>query len=209
MNIESLPLVIPIFPLDGALLLPKGNLPLNIFEPRYIQMLDYSMKNEKMIGMIQINQKSKKTNGLYTTGCLGKITQYNETDDGRYMINLSGVIRFHFVKEEKTNEKFRKLTVDYSAFKNDITSNFKTTIDNKEFLNEVKNYLAKNDIKVNWSAIDNIDQTVLITSLASICPFSIAEKQMILESPDIKTIPERMLSLFKMSYTGTAEERIN
>ena len=112
MNIESLPLVIPIFPLDGALLLPKGNLPLNIFEPRYIQMLDYSMKNEKMIGMIQINQKSKKTNGLYTTGCLGKITQYNETDDGRYMINLSGVIRFHFVKEEKTNEKFRKLTVD-------------------------------------------------------------------------------------------------
>ena len=110
MDINLLPKSIPIFPLNGALLLPGGNLPLNIFEPRYLSMVDYAMKNEKMIGMIQ-EKESKKTNNLYTIGCLGKITQFNEIEENKYFINLSGIIRFKLVQEIQTLEKFRKLDI--------------------------------------------------------------------------------------------------
>ena len=199
MNINKLPNIIPIFPLNGALLLPKGNLPLNIFEPRYIDMVDYAMKNEKMVGMIQENSKSKKTNGLFTIGCLGKITQYNETEDGRYLINLKGVIRFNFEKEEKTYEKFRKLKINFQKFEGDLINNFENSFNKEKFLEEVKIYLTKNKIEFDWNIIKKVDQTILITTLASICPFSIAEKQMLLECYNCDEIPKKMLSLFKMS----------
>ena len=133
MNINKLPNIIPIFPLSGALLLPNGNLPLNIFEPRYIDMIDHAMKTDKIIGMIQENSKNKEFNNLYSIGCLGKITQYNETDDGRYIINLNGLIRFKFIKEEESYQKFRKLRVDYSDFKQDLVSNFEKCFDRKNF----------------------------------------------------------------------------
>ena len=209
MNINELPKIIPIFTLSGALLLPKGNLPLNVFEPRYIGMIDFAMKNEKMIGMIQEKKNSPKTKDLYSTGCLGRINQYSETTDGRYLINLSGIIRFHTVKEEKTSEKFRKMKVSYLKFKHDLTSNFENSFDKKVFLNEVRNYLTKNNIKVDWNIIQTIDQTILITTLASICPFSDAEKQMILECQDPNEIPKTMVNLFKMIGDNSVSKNLN
>ena len=200
MNINKLPNIIPIFPLSGALLLPNGNLPLNIFEPRYIEMIDYAMKTDKIIGMIQENPKNHKDNRLYNVGCLGKITQYNETEDGRYLINLNGIIRYKLLKEENSSHKFRKLKVDYSDFKKDLNRNFEDTFDKNKFLDEAKIYLSKNNIHFDWNTLKNVGETILITSLASICPFSVAEKQMILECIDIDDIPKTILSLFKMSY---------
>ena len=209
MVIDNLPNEIPIFPLSGALLLPEGNLPLNIFEPRYIEMTDYAMANEKLIGMIQENHGSKKTNNLYTVGCLGKITQYNETNDGRYLINLNGITRFKFIEEIKTNKKFRKLKVDYSEFKNDYKNNYKNNLDKDKFLDEVKVYLSKNNININWDIINNVDLTVLVTTLASICPFSNAEKQIILECSNTDQIPNIMLNLFKMSDEEFNKKSLN
>ena len=199
MYINKLPRIIPIFPLNGALLLPNGNLPLNIFEPRYINMVDYAMKNEKMIGMIQENPKSPKRNNLYDIGCLGKITQYNETNDGRYLINLSGIVRFKFLNEISTIEKYRKLEVDYSHFKEDFIDNFKTCFNKEKFLKAAKYYLSINNIEVDWNLIKKVDQTILVTTLASICPFTNAEKQMLLECSNTDEIPKTMLNLFKMS----------
>mgnify|MGYP001167646581 FL=1 len=209
MNINELPEIIPIFPLSGALLLPKGNLPLNIFEPRYIDMINFAMKNEKMIGMIQEKKNSPKTKDLYLTGCLGRINQYNETNDGRYLINLSGIIRFHIVKEEKTFEKFRKMKVSYLKFKHDLTSNIDNSFDKKIFLNEVRSYLEKNNIEVDWNIIQKINETILITTLASICPFSDAEKQMILECENPNEIPKAMVNLFKMIGNNLASKNLN
>ena len=209
MNINELPEIIPIFPLSGALLLPKGNLPLNIFEPRYISMVDFAMKNKKMIGMIQENKNSPITKDLYTIGCLGRINQYNETTDGRYIINLSGIIRFNIVKEEKTSEKFRKIKVSYLKFKHDLTSNFENSFDRKIFLNEVRTYLAKNNIEVDWNIIQTVSKTILITTLASICPFSDAEKQMILECKNPNEIPKTMVSLFKMIGDNSVSKNMN
>ena len=122
MNIENLPSIIPIFPLNGALLLPNGNLPLNIFEPKYISMVDFAMKNEKVIGMIQENPNSNEKNEFYTVGCLGRINQYHETEDGRYLINLNGIIRYKYYQEEKTEEHFRKIRVNYNKKINNFES---------------------------------------------------------------------------------------
>jgi len=191
----KLPEIIPIFPLNGALLLPNGNLPLNIFEPRYINMVDYSMKNDRVIGMIQ----SKENKSLYSVGCLGKINQYHETGNGRYLINLLGIIRFQCVYEEKTNEKFRKLKVDYSKFKKDLNHSFDSCFNKNKFLEEAQIYLKKNNINANWDTMQKTDKTLLITTLASICPFSISEKQAILESTNINEIPKILENLFKMS----------
>ena len=196
----NLPNKIPIFPLSNFIIFPKTSVPLNIFEPRYIQMVDDAMKSEKIIGMIQENSKNKEFNNLYSIGCLGKITQYNETDDGRYIINLNGLIRFKFIKEEESYQKFRKLRVDYSDFKQDLVSNFEKCFDRKNFLDEAKVYLSKNSIYFDWNTLKKVEETLLITSLASICPFSVAEKQMILECIDTNEIPKTILSLFKMSH---------
>lgn len=209
MNIKELPKIIPIFPLSGALLLPMGNLPLNIFEPRYLSMIDYAMKNDKIIGMIQENPKSITSNNLYTTGCIGKINQYNETSDGRYLINLHGQIRFNFIEEIKTDEKFRKLKVDYSKFENDTVNNFEKNFKKDAFLEEVKNYLSRNNIEFDWQQIKKVDLTILITTLASICPFSVAEKQMILECPNTDEIPTTMLNLFRMGDNNLGPKIIN
>ena len=208
MDINLLPKSIPIFPLNGALLLPGGNLPLNIFEPRYLSMVDYAMKNEKMIGMIQ-EKESKKTNNIYTIGCLGKITQFNEIEENKYFINLSGIIRFKLVQEIQTLEKFRKLEVDYSIFTNDTTNIFNDIGNRNDFLLAVKNYLQKNDIYANWDTLQNVNQTLLITTLASICPFSNAEKQMILESSNMDNIPKIMLKLFDMNKENLNPKSIN
>ena len=209
MNVANFPNLIPIFPLNGALLLPSGNLPLNIFEPRYLDMIDYAMKNEKMIGMIQEKEDSRKTNNLYTIGCLGKITQYNETNDDRYLINLTGIIRFNYVSEKKTELKFRKLNVDYSKFENDLLQKYNTSFDKKYFLNEVKNYLLRNEIEVDWEIINKVNETILITSLSSICPFSNSEKQMLLECKNTDEISNAMLNLFKMNDDTLSSQNIN
>ena len=209
MNIIELPEIIPVFPLNGALLLPNGDLPLNIFEPRYVSMINHAMKDNKMIGMIQRNPNSKSPNDLYTIGCLGKITQYNETDDGRYLINLKGLIRFKMVKELVSKDDFRSLYVDYSKYENDLNNNFNECYDKNKFIKEAKSYLSKNNMQINWSSLGEIDQTLLITTFASICPFSNAEKQMLLECKNTNEIPNIMINLFKMYDAKESGKSLN
>ena len=140
---------------------------------------------------------------------MGKITRYNETDDGRYLINLHGIIRFNIKKELETNKKFREFNVGYENFSGDFIKNYKTSIKKNEFLKEAQVYLSSNDINIDWGLIKEADQTLLITVLASICPFSIAEKQMLLECRDKNDIANKMLSLFKMNLNNNQPSSIN
>lgn len=182
---------IPIFPLNGAILFPGSNLPLNIFEERYLKMVDYAMRNDRKIGMIQEIKKSKK---LYGVGCIGKITSFSETKDNRYIINLSGLNRFKKVKEIESKTLFRILSVienDDSVFNK---TNF---IYDKELLfKKFKYFLQKQDQETNFNGLEEIDSDELVKFIAMACPFNVSEKQMLLESKNITKLAENLLNLF-------------
>ncbi len=189
-NFDGLPKEIPIFPLGGALLLPGGTLPLNIFEPRYLTMVDQALGKSRCIGMIQPSQSTDDEGSapLYKVGCLGRITSFMETDDGRYLISLQGLIRF-FVSRETTHDfGYRNAICDYSSYRADIEENEKDELDRKRLLQSLKAYFDLNSINADWKAIEHTSNHRLVNTLAMICPFSAAEKQAILEAA---TLDER------------------
>ena len=149
---------IPIFPLNGVLLLPGGNLPLNIFEPRYIEMIDYAFKHEKLIGMIQ--NKNNDSEDLFDTGCIGKISSYTETEDNRYIINLSGFSRFKILKEVKIGQKFTMCEVDFSEEKYFFEFD-KTNFNKDSFIKKVNIYLSDNGMAADIESVTKIDDKCL------------------------------------------------
>jgi len=182
---------IPIFPLNGAILLPGSNLPLNIFEERYLQMVDYAMSNDRKIGMIQEIESSKT---LYNFGCIGKITSFSETKDNRYIINLSGLNRFKKVKEIESKTLFRILSIienDDSVFNK---GNF--NYDKDLLFEKFKFFLQKQDQETNFSGLEEIESDELVKFIAMACPFNVSEKQMLLESKNINNLAENLISLF-------------
>ncbi|WP_419902897.1 LON peptidase substrate-binding domain-containing protein [Kiloniella sp.] len=187
---DELPREIPIFPLGGALLLPGGTLPLNIFEPRYLTMVDQALGNSRYIGMIQPSQPSEDegTAHLYKIGCLGRITSFMETDDGRYLISLQGIIRFSLTSETTNGFGYRNAICDYSNFRADTGESGKDDIDRDKLLRSLKAYFDTNSIDADWKAIEHTSNYRLVNTLAMICPFSAAEKQAILEAA---TLDER------------------
>ena len=202
-TVEDLPAEFPIFPLPGALLLPHGRLPLNIFEPRYLAMVDDSMAASRLFGMIQPNAhapRSPQGPSLYQIGCLGRVTHFSETEDGRYLITLSGVARFRVTQELAVRNGYRRVVADFSPFVRDLDRPDQTsTADRAEFLDALKTYFRIHDIEANWDAIKQMPDTMLVTTLAMLCPFDDAEKQALLEAP---TEPDRaadMLALLRMS----------
>ena len=199
-KLKDLPDTIPVFPLSNFIIFPETNVPLNIFEPRYLQMVDDSMKTNKLIGMIQ--PKKTETNNapdLYDIGCVGKIISYNETEDGRYLIVLNGVTRFNIVEEIKSNKLYRLCKVDYEKFKNDLNQ-FKEDIkfsDLELIFKNLKSLFKKQGYVINWKDLEkqSLNQTINALSMAS--PFSLEEKQILLESPDLKNRIDKLEEILK------------
>ena len=205
MKKEELPENIPVFPLSNFIILPKTTVPLNIFEPRYIEMIDQSMKSNRLIGMIQPKKTGElKKPDLYEVGCVGKITSFNETDDGRYLIVLNGICRFKINHELNNASKlFRECNVKYDEYYDDFNSYNKQIeiSDIKIIFNNLKNLLKKQGYSINWEEIEkqNLDQTINTLSMA--CPFSLEEKQALLETKNLLLRKEQLEKIL-LTYTS-------
>ena len=184
---------IPVFPLDGAILMPKANLPLNIFEQRYISMVDYALSNNKIIGMIQSVENSKK---LFGIGSFGKITSFNKTNDGRYIINLLGARLFKTNKELKTSKKFRIFNVKCKNFNKKEWQSKKNDSEKLLLISKFKIFIKKYNPSINFPSIEKIKFEELVKVMAMICPFAVSEKQMLLESETIHILEYNLLTLF-------------
>jgi len=194
-KIEDLPNKIPVFPLSNFIIFPEITVPLNIFEPRYIEMIDDSMKNLRMIGMIQPKEKSNNKNPeLFQIGCLGKITSFNETDDGRYLIILSGLTRFKIKKEIKNDKLYREFEVNFDEYKNDINTN-KEEIkfsDLELIFKNLKSLFEKKGYLINWDELKKQSLNQTINTLAMASPFSIEEKQALLETENLNSRKKKL-----------------
>ena len=189
-KINKLPATIPIFPLSNFIIFPNTTVPLNIFEPRYIQMIDDSMKSHRMIGMIQPKKSGElKKPELYEVGCIGKITSFNETDDGRYLVIINGISRFNINKEIETNKLYRTCEVNYEKYNRDLDDNVEKFAlkDLDKIFKDLKNLFEKKGFLVDWTSLkkENFSNTLNTLSMAS--PFSLEEKQVLLETKDLNT----------------------
>tara|TARA_B100001057_G_C22749834_1_gene911303 strand:- start:642 stop:1289 length:648 start_codon:yes stop_codon:yes gene_type:complete len=187
MKKEELPNIIPVFPLSNFIIFPKTTVPLNIFEPRYIEMIDDSMKTNKLIGMIQPkNSKKAETNlpSLHQIGCLGKITSFKETEDRRYLIDLKGIIRFKISKEVKPDKPYRKYEVDYETYLNDLNEKKEDLkfSDLELIFRDLKSLFEKRGFIINWKALEKQSLDETINALAMASPFNLEEKQVLLEA---------------------------
>ena len=204
MNKNDLPKEIPVFPLSNFIIFPKTTVPLNIFEPRYIDMINDSMKSNKMIGMIQpkTSNNSKNIPELYKIGCLGKITSFRETEDSRYLIELKGLIRFRKIEEIKTNNKYRILKVDFKNFYDDL-DNTKEELkfsDLELIFKDLKSLFEKRGFIINWKALEKQSLDETINALAMASPFSLEEKQVLLEAENLDTRKNKISEILK-TYT--------
>tara|TARA_Y100000590_G_scaffold289158_1_gene325543 strand:- start:1330 stop:1974 length:645 start_codon:yes stop_codon:yes gene_type:complete len=192
--LKDLPKEIPVFPLSNFIIFPKTTVPLNIFEPRYIEMIDDAMKQNRMIGMIQPKKTNNNIPALYDIGCAGKITSFNETEDGRYLILLSGISRFKIVQELETKKLYRICKIDFEDFFNDLNEKNEEIkfSDLKLIFNNLKSFFIKQGYKINWKDLEkqNIDQTINTLVMAS--PFSLEEKQVLLEAINIYDRKEKL-----------------
>ena len=197
---KNYPNIIPVFPLSGVIYFPNTNLPLNIFEERYLNMVDDAMKSNKFIGMIQ-PVKSKNENNeqpdLHKIGCLGKITSFRETNDGRYLIEIKGVIRFQTIEEIKTNNKYREVMVDFSKFSKDLDNNDQEIkfMDLELIFKDLKSLFDKKGFIINWKALEkqSLEETINALSMAS--PFSLEEKQVLLEAENLNIRKQRIAEI--------------
>lgn len=199
---RSLPDVMPIFPLQGSLLLPGGQLPLNIFEPRYLRMVDDALAGARIIGMIQPRDSSAgiKSANLYGVGCAGRITGFNETEDGRYLITLTGVRRFHLGAEIEVTTPYRQIAPDFSFFEADMQADPAASLVDRERLEAaMRRYLDAEGLKTDWDAVTDAPTEALVSSLAMGCPFAPNEKQALLEAENAKDRAECLIALMEMS----------
>ncbi|TVQ33952.1 MAG: peptidase S16 [Geminicoccaceae bacterium] len=197
---NTLPTRFPVFPLAGALLLPGGNLPLNIFEPRYLQMTRDAMQTDKVIGMIQPKGDAEKgkPSPLYPTGCAGRITSFEETPDGRYLITLTGVARFDVVEELVTVTPYRQVLASFARWPEDLRPSSANPGRRDALIEAMHGYFDRQRIEIDWDAVGQAPLDGLITSLAMICPFTPSEKQALLEAPDSDGRMETLITLMRM-----------
>jgi Lon protease-like protein len=203
-SLDDLPKKIPIFPLTGAVLFPKTQLPLNIFEPRYVQMLNAALATpHKLIGMIQPIAGSD--NSLKKVGCVGRVTSYNETDDHRYLITLNGIIRFEIENELDTTTQYRQVEVNYENFITDLKSEDVTNVDRDSLLKLIKKYLKNKSLLADWDIIQQTPTEQLINYSGVLVPFTPEEKQLLLEA---RTIMGRSRALEALYQSYTIEETV-
>ena len=203
---NKFPKLIPVFPLSGVIYFPRTNLPLNIFEERYLDLVNDSFRNDKLMGMVQ----SKKENSLvYKVGCLGKISDYQETSDGRVLINLTGITRFEIKKEISNKKKYREFEVDYGKFYKDLMKPEKIDIayDKFSFIDKVKNFFEKNGLMINWKEFEKLDETQKVNTLSMIAPISNEEKQKLLETVSLNEKTKTLLNIIEFySYENSFDK---
>jgi len=199
---ENLPKIIPVFPLSNFIIFPKTNVPLNIFEPRYIEMIDDAMKEDRIIGMVQPKNSTLSIPELYNVGCAGKITSFNETEDGRYLIVLAGISRFKIVEELKIQKLYRKYKVNFDDFSSDLDEK-KEEIkfsDLKLIFNNLKSLFVKEGYNINWKELEKQSLNQTINTLAMASPFSLEEKQILLETVNLNE-RKKKLELILSTYS--------
>ncbi len=184
-TLDDLPKTIAVFPLSGALLLPRGALPLNVFEPRYLAMVDDALASHRLIGMIQPIEPEEHTlkPALSQVGCVGRITSFKESEDHRYQITLTGLCRFRVAEELQADTPYRQVTADYFAFGGDLVANESSDVPRERLIAALKAYLSRRDLKADWRSVMSAPAETLVNALAMLCPFEPAEKQALLKCP--------------------------
>ncbi len=197
----DLPEILPLFPLPGAVVLPRSRLPLNIFEPRYLAMLSDCMKTEaRLIGMIQPRPAPSGKAKLSAIGCAGRLTGFSETDDGRYMITLTGVSRFRLGAEVEGFTPYRRAKVDWTSFARDLgAAETDPGLDRDAFLDLVNRYFLKEQLGTDWPSLREAEPEMLINALAMLCPFANEDKQALLEAPSLSTRRETLVTLMEFA----------
>jgi Lon protease-like protein len=206
---SDLPSSVPMFPLEAALLLPGGRMPLNIFEPRYLTMVDAAMAGERLIGMIQpALDGGGRPDGepeLCNVGCLGRITSFAETGDGRYLIALQGVCRFRVVHESAVKTPYRQCRI--APFLADLEEDpTAADLDRQALLKAFRAYLQANDLEADWESVSRADNVMLVNALSMMAPYGPAEKQALLEAPDLKTRAETLIAITEMLLARDADD---
>lgn len=207
---SDLPQQIPVFPLRGAILLPRANLPLNVFEPRYLAMVEAAMSGDRIIGILQPDggaqdeeSPSGKSCGLRSVGCAGRITAYQEMDDGRYIITLTGIARFDVEGEVRSEAPFRIIKVNYTRYANDFEAGYgEIDVDRENLLRVLRSYLDANNLKADWNAILRASNEVLINALSVMSPYGPEEKQALLEAADLRTRADVLIALAEMELAS-------
>jgi len=208
----DLPEIIPVFPLPGALLLPRGQMPLNIFEPRYLAMIDDALKGDRMIGMVQPdadNGGSANVPRLYHVGCAGRITQFAETGDGRYLVTLIGVSRFRVLEELGTTTPYRQCRVGFDDFALDFTARAgEDDVDRAGVVKALRDFVQAADVRVDWQGIEEAPNEALVNALCMMSPFGVREKQALLEAEDLKTRAEVLIALteIELARSGSGSD---
>lgn len=197
-SFDDLPREIPIFPLSGVLLLPRGQLPLNIFEPRYLAMVDDAMRSNRLIGMIQ----PREDGSLHSVGCVGRIFSYHETPDGRFEIVLNGVCRFSIHHELEQKDGYRRIHANWAPYRGDMEPMGCLDIDRTAFSKSLKSYFELHGLDCSWEAIEEASDEKLITCLAMVCPFEASAKQALLEAGCCKERARLFLTLLEMAVGG-------
>ena len=200
----DLPETITLFPLSGALLFPRANLPLNIFEPRYLNMIDDAMRGDRLIGMIQpVSARiQNECPALSRVGCAGRIVSYSETDDGRYLISLKGLCRFRLVEETNGGKPYRRAKVDFSSFERDLSTappQMDEDAVREQLLVALRGYLGRNGLNTDWSAVHGAPVETLVHALAAGCPFAPAEKQLLLEAGTLEDRCDALAALLRVN----------
>jgi len=204
MKKNELPKTIPVFPISNFIIFPKTTVPLNIFEPRYIQMINDSMKSDKLIGMVQPKSSSKNQSIpiLHEVGCLGKITSFKETEDGRYLIELRGLIRFKIIKEIKSSKKYQKYEIDFQDFNHDLDEkNEEIKFSDLELIfKDLKSLFEKRGFIINWKELEKQSLDEIINALAMASPFTLEEKQVLLEAENLNIRKNKIAEILS-TYT--------
>jgi Lon protease-like protein len=202
-SLADLPDAIPVFPLSGVLLFPRWSLPLNIFEPRYLNMVDDAMSGNRIIGMIQSNNDDRVAPSLVGTGCAGRITSYSETDDGRYLISLTGICRFKVENELNIDTPYRQVKPDWLTYENDLSvPNDDNLPERLMLVNSLKRYTQINSMEVDWEAVEHAPMETLINALCAGCPFGTVEKQALLEADTLTDRTIILITLLDMDVPG-------
>lgn len=196
-DLRNLPLTLPLFPLPSALLLPGSQLPLNIFEPRYLAMIEDALqKPERMIGMVQpLNDDGT----LFDVGCAGRISYFQESGDGRYMVALSGICRFTLQEEQLTDRGYRRGTIDWSLFSDDLRSSDDKIANRDRLLDVMKQYFSVMGFEADWTQIEQSGNEQIMNTLAAVCPFDVAEKQALLEARGLAKRAELLIAIMEMA----------
>ena len=198
---KKFPNVIPVFPLSGVIYFPKTNLPLNIFEQRYLNLINDAYNKDKLMGMVQ---SKKENNSVYEIGCLGKISDYQKSKDGRILINLTGISRFKILKEIPNDKLYREFQVNYENFLGDI-ENVNYEVDAKELMEKAKTFFERNGLLLNWREFEKLDYTQKINTLAMIAPITNEEKQKLLEAISLDNKIKTLESIISFYLYETSE----